>query len=135
MNYKLSVFTVSVLAVLVGCTSQPTPSAEWSCRNILTEIACSGTDCTLAPVGEFTPMELTFDTDGGMLLCAYSGCWNGSAVEISTAGNYFSVVGLAMPWSGTDAAPADISATINMKTMVAVVLTDDYAHPMICEIS
>lgn len=79
-------------------------------------------------------MELTFDTDGGMSLCAYSGCWNGKAEEVSTAGNYFGVIGQGFPWSGTDGAPTDMSITINRKTMIATLLTDDYAHPMICGI-
>jgi hypothetical protein len=78
-------------------------------------------------------MELTFDTNKGLSLCAYSGCWSGQAETISTAGHYFTVTGLNLPWSDTGGAPADISATLNMNTAIATLLTDEYAHPMTCE--
>ena len=135
MTYKSSIFLVFTLGLLAGCTSPPTPAMEWSCRNITAEISCQEGICNVALDGDFTPMELTLDADGGLSLCAYSGCWSGKAEKVSTAGNYFSVIGLGLPWSGTDGAPADISATLNMKTMVATVLTDDYAHPMTCKVT
>ncbi len=135
MTYKLSILTISILAVLVGCTSPPTPSMEWSCRNITTEISCQEGICDVALTGDFTPMELTLDADGGLSLCAYSGCWSGRAEKVSTAGNYFSVIGIGLPWSGTNGTSADISVMLNMETMVATLLTHDYAHPMICKVS
>jgi len=135
MTYKPSIFLVSILAVLTGCTSPPTPSMEWSCRNIAAEISCQEDSCDVALAGDFTPMELTLDADGGLSLCAYSGCWSGKAEKVSTAGNYFSVIGIGLPWSGTDGPPADISVMLNMETMVATLLTHDYAHPMICKVA
>jgi len=130
--YKFTILTVSIFAVLTGCTSPPSPPMEWSCRNTVAEISCQDGACDVAMPGDFTPMELTLDEDGGMSLCAYSGCWSGKAEKISTTGNYFYAVGLGLIWSGTKGAPEDISATLNMKTMVATVLTDSYAHPMVC---
>lgn len=132
MSYKILAIMSLGLSFLTACTSQPIPSAQWTCRNVATEISCQGGECSLALEGEFTPMELTLDSDGAMSLCAYSGCWAGEAQKIATAGNYFTAIGLNLPWSGTTGGPADLSATINMKTMVATVLTDNYAHPMTC---
>jgi len=132
-RYFLVALSCSLISA--GCTSPPAPPMEWSCRNTNAEIACHEGTCSVALVGEFTPMELTLDEDGGVSLCAYSGCWSGKAENISTAGDYFSVIAIGLPWSGTDGPAADISATLNMKTMIATVLTDDYAHPMTCKLS
>lgn len=139
---KLKVYTMNktfalsmlISTSLIGCTSQPTPAMEWSCRNTFVEIACQGQDCTVALPDDYTPMELTFDSSGGISLCAYSGCWSGKAEKISTTGNYFSVIALALPWSGTDGAPSDISATINMETVMATIITSDFSHPMSCKV-
>lgn len=118
---------------LIGCTSQPLPAMEWSCQNSFAEIACQGQDCTVVLPSDYTPMELTFDSSGGISLCAYSGCWQGKAEEISATGNYFSVIAIGLAWSGTGGAPSDISATINMETAVATMITSDFAHPMQCK--
>ncbi len=134
-SHKKYLISLSLVTILAGCTSPPTPPMQWSCRNTAVEISCQGDTCDVTQVGEFTPMELTLDADGGLSLCAYSGCWSGKAENISTAGNYFSVIGIGLPWSGTSGASADISATLNMKTMFATLLTDDYAHPMTCKVS
>lgn len=120
-------------SLLTACTSPATPAMEWSCQNNDVEISCDQDGCDIA-TDEFTPMDLTLDSDGKISLCAYSGCWTGEAAEISTAENYFTVIGTALPWSGTEAGTADISATLNMKTMVATVLTDEFAHPMTCKV-
>lgn len=135
MRHTYSIFTFSLLAALASCTSPPTPGMEWSCRNIDVEISCDGEGCDVATGDDFTPMDLTLDADGGMSLCAYSGCWSGKAIKTSTAGNYFTFIGVDLPWSGTNPDSADISATLNMKTMVATVLASDYAHPMTCNTS
>ena len=132
MTSKYFVAACCGIGLLTSCAPSSTPPTQWSCRNTAVEISCQGTDCTVAPPGEFTPMELTFDSNGKMSLCAYSGCWSGQADKVSTGGNMFTVIGLNLPWSGTDGAPAEISATINMKSALAFVLTDDYAHPMSC---
>lgn len=124
---------VSMCAFLVGCASQPINAMEWSCRNMSVEISCQGQNCTVALPGDYTPMELTFDSSGGLSLCAYSGCWSGKAADISSAGNYFSITALGLPWSGKDGASADISATINTQTGIATLLTPDFAHPMSCK--
>jgi hypothetical protein len=84
-------------------------------------------------MGEFTPMELTFDTDSRLSLCAYSGCWSGQADAISTTGHYVTVIGLNLPWSGADGVPTNISATLDMTTAIGTLLTDEYAHPMTCQ--
>jgi len=130
--HKEYILTLCIVTLLAGCTSPPAPPMEWSCRNTVVEIFCQDGLCDVAMPGNFTPMELTLDEDGGISLCAYSGCWSGKAEKVSTAGNYFSVIGLGLPWSGTGGTPTDMSATLNMKTMVATLLTDDYAHPMTC---
>lgn len=132
MTYKFLAIMSLSLSFLAACTSQPVPSAQWTCRNVATEISCLDGECTLALEGGFTPMELTLASDGEMSLCAYSGCWAGKGTEIITAGNYFTAIGLNLPWSGTTDGSADMSATINMKTMIATVLTAGYAHPMTC---
>jgi hypothetical protein len=132
---KTSALLMLIYASLVSCTSSPTPAIEWSCRNPFVEIACQGQDCTVALPGDYTPMELTLDSFGGISLCAYSGCWSGKAEAISMTGNYFSVIALGLPWNGTVGAVSDISATINMETAIAIIITSDFAQPMSCEVS
>lgn len=133
MNKSSALFML-ICVSLISCTSQPTPAMEWSCRNNFAEIACQGQDCTVALPGDYTPMELTFDSSGEINLCAYSGCWEGKAEKISTTGNYFSVIALELPWNGTGGGASDISATINMETAIATIITSDFAHPMSCKI-
>lgn len=133
-TYKKYIVSLCIVASLAGCTSRPLPALEWSCRNNDAEISCHEGNCVVTAPSEFTPMELTFSTDGKLSLCAYSGCWSGKTDKMLTAGNYFSVIGLALPWSGTAVSPADISVTINMKTNTATIQTSDYAQPMTCEV-
>lgn len=130
-----SAFFILIFTSLIGCTSQPTPAMEWSCRNTFVEIACQAQDCTVTLPSDYTQMDLNFDSSGEISLCAYSGCWSGKAEKISTAGNYFSVTALGLPWSGTEGAASDISATINMETAMATILTSDFAHPMLCSVT
>ena len=120
-------------AALSSATT-PIPSSKetWSCRNLDVEITCKAENCDVVSAGNFTPMELTLDRSGELSLCAYSGCWSGAAETYITVGDYVSAIGLNLPWSGIEGKSINFSASINQKTKTAVILTDDYAHPMSC---
>ncbi len=134
-NHKERIISLCVIVLLAGCTSAPRPTVEWTCRNNDAEISCQGNSCDVAMPEEFTPMELTMDTNGGLSLCAYSGCWSGQANEFHFTGDYFSITGLEVPWSATEGAATDILTTINIKTGIATLLTNDFSHPMTCKAS
>ena len=53
-------------------------SPAWNCRNPHFEAGCSGGQCTAAPPGDFTPMDIAFTEDGSLSACMYSGCWEGN---------------------------------------------------------
>lgn len=54
------------------------PIEAWNCRNQV-EVWCTADGCAARPPDEFTPMDVTLSTNGDVSICAYSGCWNGSA--------------------------------------------------------
>ena len=134
--HRFIIFTVSMLALLTGCTSQPTPAGSWACRNENTEISCGGKTCTVSLPGDFTPMSLSADTQGNLSLCAYSGCWEGKASTVTIADDYFTASGTELIWSGTTGGATSgagrMSVTIDMNTGTATLLAENYAHPMIC---
>ena len=134
-SHKSIVFTASMLALLTGCTSQPTPAGSWTCRNENTEISCVGKICTVSLPGDFTPMSLSADTQGNLSLCAYSGCWEGKASKTTIADDYFFASGAGLIWSGTTGGVGRMSVTIDMNTGTATLLAENYAHPMICKAS
>jgi len=137
--YKSKIFTVPILALLAGCTSKPTPAGNWTCRNESTEISCDGKTCTVSLPGDFTPMSLRVDTQGNLSLCAYSGCWEGKASKTTIADDYFTASGTGLKRSGTTGGATDstgrLSVTIDMNTGTAILLAENYAHPMTCKTS
>lgn len=119
--------------VAMSFFSAPAFAEDWTCHNKDTEIACDAKACKVSPPGDFTPTELNVNTNGAISYCAYSGCWNGQASGTLKVGDFFTAVGLQLPWSGPMSKPGNISATINTKTRIAVVLAQGFAHPMTCK--
>jgi len=134
-THKFIVLAVPMLALLTGCTSQPTPAGSWTCRNTAAEISCQNDTCDVALPGDFTPMSLSADTQGNLSLCAYSGCWEGKASKTAIVDDYFTASSEGLIWSGTTGGTGRMSVTIDMKTGITTLLAENYAHPMICKAS
>ncbi|HMB47402.1 MAG TPA: hypothetical protein VKN63_03910 [Afifellaceae bacterium] len=85
---------------------------------------------------DHTPMAVTIFLSGDMSFCAYSGCWQGSATDILATGQYLTVTGARLRWTGTGAASGESiagSATVDRKNRTATVMIAGFAHPMTCE--
>ncbi len=108
-------------------------SQAWSCRNKDVEISCDSAACLVAQGSDFTPMDLTLSKTGEISLCAYSGCWEGQAKTITTEGQFLSLIGSNLLWSGSQEGTADMAITLNKASQTATLLMDSYAHPMTCD--
>src|SRR5690606_25156173 len=82
-----------LLAPLAGGMAQ---AETWHCRNDV-EVQCGAGGCSAAAEGGFTPMDLAFADDGGLSLCAYSGCWEGSG-EVLARAPWLVVGARGLPW-------------------------------------
>lgn len=131
---RKSVAAISVLSAAMALLVTPAFAQNWTCRNNDAEIVCASDTCTVTPKGDFTPMSLSVGTDGTLSLCAYSGCWSGTATNTFRTPHYFITIGLNLPWSSPGGATNSVSATINTKTGIGFVLAGNYAHPMTCDV-
>ncbi|HXI86180.1 MAG TPA: hypothetical protein VNH64_01875 [Parvularculaceae bacterium] len=62
------------LAAMVGADTVASAHPVWRCRNQI-EVWCTADGCAATKSDEFTPMDITADPNGGLSICAYSGCW------------------------------------------------------------
>jgi hypothetical protein len=74
------------IVIALGVLSATTElyANTWSCRNDV-EIQCGDVSCTTTKSGEFTPMNIRFDTHGNFSVCAYTGCWDGKGRVITSS--------------------------------------------------
>lgn len=69
----------AVMAVLVQAAGADGAGAvAWSCINQV-EVWCGENSCAARPADETTPLSVSAQTDGKFSVCAYSGCWEGTA--------------------------------------------------------
>lgn len=119
-----------LLAPLAGGMAQ---AETWHCRNDV-EVQCGAGGCSAAAEGGFTPMDLAFADDGGLSLCAYSGCWEGSG-ELLARAPWLVVGARGLPWSDSHGGPDRMSGVLvafDPIDRVALVKAGGWALPMRC---
>lgn len=78
-------------------------------------------------------MDVSLSTAGEMQICAYSGCWQGDAKGILVSGRYVTLTGDDLRWSHEPAKTGvEGSITIDTSRMTAVLVIEEFAHPMSC---
>ena len=134
---------VTMAVLLTGCVASqardpaPFPADKpdsWHCRNDL-EIRCGEGVCTAEADDGFTPMSVSIDASGGLSVCAYSGCWEGSG-EVKRDGSFLVVTGRDLAFStapGVASAREDVLVAVDLTDSVAILKAGEFAHPLSCE--
>jgi len=73
--------TRAVLVLTFAVASVGGRADAWTCRNDI-EVQCGPKACSVSKGGEFTPMNVSFDSNGTFSVCAYSGCWEGKGKAV-----------------------------------------------------
>lgn len=109
------------------------PTETWNCRNDL-EVRCTEGACEVEPAGGFTPMDVRVDDSGAMSVCAYSGCWEGTA-EIFQDERFLVLIGhnLEFSTSREPGSRADVVMAIDRADGVATLKAGEFAHPLLCK--
>lgn len=134
MEIPSRVFGLLLFASSSSVLAEPTAIDSWSCSNQEAEIRCSQSACTLSE--SFTPMSVSFDTKGDILVCAYSGCWEGKADALLNSGSYTTLTSKNLYWShaGSESSePIEASITIDRSNGYATILVAGFAHPISCK--
>ena len=74
-------------------------------------------------------------TIGGLSVCAYSGCWEGTG-EVLRAEKFLVLVGHDLEFStsrGSESSGADIVMAIDRADGVAALKAGEFAHPLLCK--
>lgn len=80
-------------------------------------------------------MSVDVDDSGGMRVCAYSGCWEGTG-EVFRSGRFLVLVGRDLVFSTAPDSPSareDIALTIDRRDGVGTVKAGAFAQPLLCE--
>jgi len=112
MNMKWHVATLLTLLF----TTTELHASTWRCKNDV-EIQCNDVSCASTQSGEFTPMDVRFDTRGKFSVCAYSGCLDDKG-HVITSNSSIVVLKERAHWSSPDARTA-------MREDVSIVFFDD----------
>lgn len=120
--------------LVLGLACGGAQAETWRCFNDL-EVSCSGDSCGATGEGGFTPMDLAFASDGGLSLCAYSGCWDGSG-EVLADSPFLVIAARQLPWSDPHGGPdreRDVLVAFDPSDQVAVVKAGGWTHPFRCQ--
>src|SRR5690606_23297884 len=124
---------IAGLLLVPGLACAAAQAQTWQCRNDVV-VQCDTDRCSAAQAGGFTPMDLAFAEDGGLSLCAYSGCWDGSG-QVLARTPLLVISAAQVPWSdphgGADRA-SDVLVAFDPRDRVAVVKAGGWALPMRC---
>ena len=108
---------------------------SWQCKNDL-EIQCSDRQCQVSEQGEFTPMDVSFDSLGATSVCAYSGCWEGRSDILNTA-NFLILIGQDLAFSTAQEASEsgqNMSLVLDKTDGIAVLKLGSFAQPLQCRL-
>ncbi|MDH3492029.1 MAG: hypothetical protein OEM82_00640 [Acidobacteriota bacterium] len=110
-----------------------TPADSWECSNNI-EITCGAEGCVAADPGAFTPMRVSFDSLGGMRVCAYSGCWEGAGKIFENA-DFLVLTGSRLNFSAKEPASSnqDVMIALDKKDNVAMLKAGGFSHPIVCK--
>lgn len=126
----------SIITLLIFTVLTISQAENWQCQNDL-EIHCDDVSCEITPQGEFTPMDVTFDSSGELSICAYSGCWEGTGDVLSST-NFLVLIGQRFAFSTTpdnsDINGQDLSLTLDKADNIAVLKLGTFVQPLHCEV-
>ena len=120
------VFVALVPGLLSGAAMAE--AGRYRCSNAGIEVQCDAAGCAASE--RFTPISVTVDAEG-LSICAYSGCWSGSAVMQHDATGLM-VVGHDLRWSESGET-ATFRFMLRLEDMRAVVLGSSFAQPLTCD--
>ena len=121
-----------ILAALMMGSRSGLPPESWSCTNQI-EVWCTADGCDAKRADETTPLSVQVRRDGRFAVCAYTGCWEGTAVTGNVDGR--------LVWAANDAPfstrpeggfEADISVMILQGEGVGFVRVGGIATPLLC---
>ncbi|RRN55482.1 hypothetical protein EIM48_10140 [Pseudoxanthomonas sp. SGNA-20] len=124
----------ALAALVLGLACGGARADTWRCFNDV-EVTCLEDGCSAANKGEFTPMDLAFASDGGLSLCAYTGCWDGTGRVLATS-PFLVIAARRLPWSDPHGGPdreRDILVAFDPADRIAVVKAGGWAHPLRCQ--
>lgn len=106
---------------------------SWQCENDV-ELQCSQRQCEVSKKGEFTPMSVSFDDQGNMSVCAYSGCWEGRG-DVLIHQNFLMLAASQLELStakGSTESQENISISLDRTDNVVLLKAGAFAHPLHC---
>jgi hypothetical protein len=112
-----------------------TPTS-FSCTNDI-EVQCDTDGCSVEDKDAFTPMSVTFDNSGTLSVCAYTGCYEGTA-EVWQKASFLSLHAGGLAFSSVASTPddaEDIAITIDLRDSIAVLKVGAFAQPLLCKSS
>jgi len=119
------------LALSVLAATSVYAGDTWHCRNEAVEVSCNAGKCEVSK--DFTPLDVTVDSETGLTVCAYSGCWEGKLTSMLASQNHLTVQADDMKWStSVDKKGIPGSVTIDRKSGTGTVLASSFAVPVTC---
>lgn len=120
------------LALLLRASIAEIPADRWNCRNQI-EVWCAADGCAATPPDEFTPMDIRASADGGLSVCAYTGCWEARSAPIRMRGrSMWAADNVEFSSQPDGSMNADISLLIVEKDGVGFVRVGGLATPLLC---
>lgn len=107
------------------------PMTSWQCRNDL-EIRCDDEACEAEE--SFTSMDVQVDEAGSMVVCVYSGCWEGTGT-VAQSEAFVVLTGHRLPFStapDSEDRKEDIVIAIDKSDQVAILKAGAFAQPLRC---
>lgn len=123
---------ISKFILMLSFVSSGAISEEWNCRNDF-ESSCSQMGCVVFQGESFTPADVRIKSNGELLICKYSGCWEGKGQVLSKS-PFLVVFGKQLKWNNPYQ-PEYIDALISLKltSNVAVLQVAGFHEPLICK--
>jgi hypothetical protein len=107
-------------------------SASWSCRNNDLEIHCDSNKCVASD--NFTPFDISVNTNGALSICAYSGCWEGKG-KVLASGKHVLISAKKLKWTGTTANSVDFMVAVDTSDNIGFVKGEGFAMPTNCTLN
>ena len=130
----------AIVAALTMSSADGVPDAgvdaghakAWRCENQV-EVWCAVDGCAARPVGEMTPLSISL-SEGVLSVCAYSGCWEGPAIDHGDAAGRHLFTADKAPFSSTISGGAtDLTLLIDSRDGVGFVRAGGIATPLLCQ--
>jgi hypothetical protein len=118
-------FYLGLMIVFSNASAQ-----SWQCKNEF-ESQCVQGHCEVSKKGEFTPMSVSFDDQGEMKVCAYSGCWEGRGKVFSTP-EFLTIAGSQLELSTANDSRENILISLDRSDNIAILKAGEFAHPLQC---